>query len=160
MTHLKPGDPAPHFHLKDQNSNGWSLDDVAGKWVVLYFYPQDDTPGCTKEACAFKDLWGEYQSRDVKVFGISSDTYDTHSKFVDKYDLPLELLEDPGREAISAYGVEKQWTNKEGGEQWGARRVTFLIDPDGRIAKVYENVRPEQHAQEILGDLDGLMQTA
>jgi thioredoxin-dependent peroxiredoxin len=159
MTHLKPGDKAPKFHLMDQNRGGWSLDDLAGHWAVIFFYPQADTPGCVKEACGFRDQWSRYEERDVKVLGVSADEYFEQSKFVDKYDLPLTLLADPSREMIEAYGVEKSWEH-EGTVYWGAKRVTFVVDPEGTIQKVYEDVHPEQHAEEILSDLDGLQKTA
>lgn len=158
MTHLKPGDNAPRFHLMDQNRAGWSSDDVAGSWTVIYFYPQDDTPGCTKEACGFRDQWKGFTARGIKVLGVSADDYFEHSKFVDKYDLPFALLADPGREMIEAYGVEKSWEH-DGTVYWGAYRTTFLVDPEGIIRKVYEDVRPEDHATRILEDVEELQQT-
>lgn len=159
MTLLKPGDKAPKFHLMDQNRGGWSLDDLEGHWALIYFYPQSDTPGCTREAIAFRDSWDKYKARDVRVLGVSADEYFEQSKFVDKHDLPFTLLADPSREMIEAYGVEKSW-EEDGTVYWGARRMSFLIDPEGKIVKVYENVQPETHAEEVLGDLEVLQQAA
>lgn len=155
MTHLKAGDPAPKFHLNDQNDNGWSLGDFSGKWLALYFYPEDDTPGCTKEACAFRDAYAAYKSAGAKIVGVSPDTHESHSRFVDKYDLPFTLLADPTHEACDTYGV---WGTKEhkGKTFEGVTRTTFLIDPDGKIAKVYPDVSPESHAQEVLNDIKQL----
>ncbi|MBW3583123.1 MAG: thioredoxin-dependent thiol peroxidase [Euryarchaeota archaeon] len=159
MTHLKEGDKAPEFHLQDQNHGGWSLSEFEGKPVVLYFYPKDDTPGCTKEACQFRDRFDDYKKAGAKVIGISPDTAEDHAAFTDKYDLPFILLADPEHDVCEKYGV---WQEQEykGQTYWGAKRTTFLIGPDGVIRKVYENVDPEGHAAKVLEDVRGLEKAA
>lgn len=146
------GSPAPAFSLSDQDGKTHTLKDCTGKWVVLYFYPKDDTPGCTVEACEFRDSIAEYKKAGVVVLGVSKDDEESHGKFAEKFRLPFPLLADTGKEAVNAYGV---WVMKMmyGKQSMGIRRTTFLIDPKGNIAKVYENVKPEGHAAEILRDI-------
>jgi thioredoxin-dependent peroxiredoxin len=149
---------APDFTLPDQEGKEHSLKDYAGKWVVLYFYPKDDTPACTKEACNFRDerdAIAEYGK--AVVLGISKDTVRSHKKFADKYRLNFTLLSDPSTEIIDAYGA---WGKKKfmGREFMGTLRNTYLIDPDGNIAKTYEGINPKTHAAEIIADLNNLQQ--
>jgi thioredoxin-dependent peroxiredoxin len=149
---LKPGDLAPDFSLPDGNGNTVNLADFRGKWVVLYFYPRDNTPGCTTEACGFRDSYVDYQANDVVVLGVSTDDAKSHSKFSTKYNLPFTLLTDAdGQMATTydSYGLKKFM----GKEYMGISRNTFLIDPDGKIAKVYLKVKPDNHAAQILSDL-------
>jgi thioredoxin-dependent peroxiredoxin len=149
---LQPGDVAPDFSLPDGNGNTVQLSDFRGKWVVLYFYPRDNTPGCTKEACGFRDAYADYQSQDVVVLGVSTDDAKAHTKFTTKFDLPFPLLTDAeGQMALTyeSYGLKKFM----GKEYMGISRNTFLIDPDGKIAKVYLKVKPDNHAAQILADL-------
>lgn len=149
---LKIGDKAPEFALKDKDGNEVSLSDFAGKKVVVYFYPKDNTPGCTKQACAFAGLYGEFQKRGVEVIGISRDSSASHSKFAEKYSLPFILLSDPELTAIQACGV---WQEKKlyGKTTMGVARTTFLIDEQGRIEKVMPKVKPDTNAAEILAQL-------
>ncbi|MBD2465150.1 thioredoxin-dependent thiol peroxidase [Oscillatoria sp. FACHB-1407] len=152
---LQPGDTAPDFSLPDGNGNTVQLSDFRGKWVVLYFYPRDNTPGCTKEACGFRDAYADYQAKDVVVLGVSTDDAKSHTKFTTKFDLPFPLLTDAdGQMATTyeSYGLKKFM----GKEYMGISRNTFLIDPDGKIAKVYLKVKPEEHAAQILSDLAAL----
>lgn len=148
----KIGDMAPEFVLQDQNGVEHSLNQYAGQWVVLYFYPKDDTPGCTKEACSFRDSFAELKKAGIAILGVSVDPVKKHAKFVEKYTLPFTLLSDEDKEVVEKYGV---WGKKKfmGREYMGTNRVTFLIDPKGMIAKVYEKVDPAHHAQEILSDV-------
>lgn len=148
----KIGDIAPSFTLPDQNGVEHSLSQYEGQWVVLYFYPKDDTPGCTKEACNFRDSFAELKKAGITILGVSVDPVKKHAKFVEKYTLPFTLLSDESKEVVEKYGV---WGLKKfmGREYMGTNRTTFLIDPKGMIAKVYENVKPDNHAQEILSDV-------
>ena len=143
---------APEFSLLDQNGHPCALADFLGKWVVLYFYPKDDTPGCTKEACGFRDGFARFKRRGVVVLGISADSVKKHAKFVEKYELPFLLLADEQKTVVEQYGV---WVKKKfmGREYMGILRTTFLIDPAGKIAKIYENVKPEGHAEEVLAEV-------
>lgn len=149
---LNIGDKAPEFTLKDKEGKEVSLSDFAGKKVVLYFYPKDNTPGCTRQACAFAGLYGEFQKRGVEVIGISRDSAASHVKFAEKYNLPFILLSDPELAAIQAYGV---WQEKKlyGKITMGVVRTTFLIDEQGRIEKVMSKVKPDTNAAEILAQL-------
>lgn len=149
------GTLAPNFTLNDQNGEQRSLENLRGTWVLLYFYPKDDTPGCTKQACAIRDNFPLFQKLKCTVFGISVDTGKSHKKFEEKYALPFTLLSDTEHEMVRAYGV---WGKKKfmGREYEGTSRTSFLIDPKGCIAKVYENVKPEQHAEQVLTDLTAL----
>jgi peroxiredoxin Q/BCP len=151
---LNPGDVAPNFTLTDTDGNIVSLSDFKGKRVVLYFYPRDNTPGCTKEACGFRDAYAAYQERDIVVLGVSTDDANSHRKFVNKFELPFTLLSDPDgamATAYESYGLKKFM----GKEYMGISRQTFVIGADGRIEKIYRKVKPENHAAEVLADLDG-----
>ena len=156
---LHIGEIAPDFTLSDQQNQPHTLSTYRGKWVVLYFYPKDDTPGCTKEACAFRDHFPAFQQLNMPVFGISVDSVKSHDKFVKKYDLPFTLLADEQKEVVRLYGV---WEKKKrcGKEYEGTNRWSFLIAPDGTIAKIYATVKPERHAEEVLRDVKALMESA
>lgn len=151
----KIGSKAPAFSAPDQNGNRRSLKDYAGKWIILYFYPKDDTPGCTKEACAFRDGFSKFKKAGIEIIGVSVDSVKKHTKFVEKYTLPFTLLADEEKRIVNAYGV---WGKKKfmGREYMGTNRVSYLIDPKGKIAKVYESVKPDEHADEVLEDVKSL----
>ncbi|MBN8249260.1 MAG: thioredoxin-dependent thiol peroxidase [Verrucomicrobia bacterium] len=151
---LKPGDPAPGFTTLATDGSPVSLSDFAGKWVVLYFYPKDDTPGCTKEACGFRDVYRQIQKQGGVVLGVSVDPVKAHQKFTTKFQLPFPLLADTDHRIVSAYGV---WGEKVfmGRNYFGTHRVTFLIGPDGRIARIWPKVKPEEHPAEVLEALKG-----
>jgi len=146
---LKEGDVAPDFNSKDQNGETVKLSDYKGKKVVLYFYPKDDTPGCTKEACSFRDADDVYNSKGIKVFGVSTDDEKSHQKFISKFQLPFDLLADTDKSIVESYGV---WGEKSmyGKKYMGTARKTFLIGEDGKIAKIFDKVNVEQHADEVL----------
>ena len=146
---LKVGDKAPDFLLLDKDGKEVSLSDFFGKRVVLYFYPKDNTPGCTRQACAFASLYGEFEKRDVVVIGISRDSVASHIKFAEKYNLPFILLSDPELKAIEPYGV---WQEKKlyGKTSFGVVRTTFIISPDGLVERVMPKVKPDTNAAEIL----------
>ncbi|MBQ9703112.1 MAG: thioredoxin-dependent thiol peroxidase [Clostridia bacterium] len=146
---LKIGDKAPEFTLQDKNGNDVSLSSFLGKKVVLYFYPKDSTPGCTRQACAFASAYEQFKSNDIVVIGVSKDSVASHVKFADKYSLPFILLSDPERKAIEAYGVwqEKKMCGKVG---MGVVRTTFIIDEKGNVEKIMDKVKPDTNAQEIL----------
>lgn len=152
---LRIGSTAPEFSLIDQNGHEMSLKDLAGHWTVIYFYPKDDTPGCTTEACEFTDLVGSFEKYKARVLGISPDLPDSHRKFIAQKSLKLTLLSDPEHRMMSSYGV---WGKKKqfGREQVGVIRSTFLVDPAGKIAHAWSNVKAAGHAekvQQILGKL-------
>lgn len=149
---LEVGTKAPDFTLPDQNGNMVSLSDFAGKRVVLYFYPKDNTPGCTRQACAFAGTYAEFQKRDIQVIGVSKDSVASHLKFAKKYDLPFVLLADPELKAIQAYDV---WKEKKlyGKVSMGVVRTTYIIGADGKIEAVMPKVKPDTNAQEILDRL-------
>lgn len=149
------GSAAPDFTLEDQDSVSHTLSQYAGKYVLVYFYPKDDTPGCTKEACSLGEYMPDFSKSEAVILGISADTVKSHKKFAEKYGLPFTLLADPEKKAISAYGV---WGKKKfmGREYEGIFRNSYLVAPDGTIAKIYEGVKPEKHAQEVLADLEAL----
>ena len=151
----KKGTMAKNFTLPDQDGKPHTLKDYVGKWVVLYFYPKDDTPGCTVEACQFRDNFPQFKRSQAVVFGVSVDTVKKHAKFVTKYELPFILLADEEKKVVELYGV---WAKKKfmGREYMGILRTSFLIAPDGKIAKVYENVKPAEHALEVLRDIGEL----
>jgi peroxiredoxin Q/BCP len=152
---ISAGQPAPTFTLLDENETERSLSDYRGKPVVLYFYPKDDTPGCTKEACGFRDDYSAYEKAGVEILGVSPDSPKSHAKFKAKYDLPFHLLADTEKEVLKAYdawGLKKSY----GREYEGVFRTTFLIDSDGNIAKVFKNVKPAEHSEEILAALQEL----
>ena len=146
---LKEGDRAPDFTVTDGDGKTVRLRDFRGKKVVLYFYPKDDTPGCTKEACAFRDSYSKFRKRGIEVFGVSLDSEKSHQKFAKKYDLPFRLLADTDR-AISddycTYGEKKFM----GRTYMGNHRMTFLIDENGKIKKIFSKVKPEEHPEEVL----------
>ena len=149
---LTVGTKAPNFTLSDKDGNAVSLSDFFGKRVVLYFYPRDNTPGCTRQACAFAGAYKEFEARDVVVIGISRDSVASHQKFAEKYELPFILLSDPDRVAIEAYGV---WQEKKnyGKVSMGVVRTTYLIDAQGNIEHVMPRVKPDTNAAEILAML-------
>ena len=149
---LKKGDIAPSFTLPDKEGNAVSLGDFSGKKVVLYFYPKDNTPGCTRQACAFAAAYGQFAQKNAVVIGISRDGVASHAKFAEKYSLPFILLSDPGLEVIQAYGV---WQEKKmyGKTSMGVVRTTFVIDEQGRIAEVMPKVKPDTNAAEVLAML-------
>jgi len=149
---LKEGDPAPTFTVATNGGGKISLADYLGKNVILYFYPKDDTPGCTKEACAFRDQFADFKSKGAVVLGVSPDPVKSHDKFVEKFKLPFTLLADEDKKIVEAYGV---WGEKSfmGRKYMGAHRVTFLIGPDGKIKKIWPAVKPEEHVAEVLAAL-------
>lgn len=150
---LAIGDPAPDFTLADQAGTPVNLASLRGQRVVIYFYPKDDTPGCTKEACNFRDRWSDLQAHGIRVLGISKDGAASHTKFIDKYELPFTLLTDaepcPVAEAYGSYGLKKFM----GREYMGMMRHTFVVDAEGRIEKTYLQVKAETMADQILADL-------
>ena len=146
---LQVGDYAPDFTLESDSSQKVSLKDYRGKKVVLYFYPKDDTPGCTKEACSFRDSLGNITDKDAVVFGVSNDSIESHKKFKQKYSLNFPLLSDSTKEVTKAYGVYKQ-KNLYGIKHWGIERSTFLIDEEGKIAKIWRKVKVDGHKDEVL----------
>lgn len=151
---LSIGDEAPDFTLPASTGEDISLSGLRGKKVVLYFYPKDDTPGCTKEACGFRDANEDIRDAGAVVFGMSSDSIESHDKFISKFDLNFSLLSDVGKETINAYGA---WGEKEsfGKKSLGILRKTFLIDEEGRIAQVWPTVAPDGHAEEVLAAIRG-----
>lgn len=146
---IEAGMKAPEFTLSDKDGNAVSLADFHGKKVVLYFYPKDNTPGCTRQACAFAGAYKEFQDKNVEVIGISKDSIASHLRFAEKYNLPFVLLSDPDLQAIQAYGV---WQEKKlcGKVSIGVVRTTFIISEDGMIEKVMPKVKPDTNASEIL----------
>jgi len=149
---LKVGDIAPDFKLKDKSGKDISLSDFKGKQVVLYFYPKDNTPGCTRQACAFGARYSDFEKKNVAVIGISKDSVLSHQKFAEKYNLPFVLLSDPEREVIEKYGV---WQEKKlyGKATMGVVRTTFIIDKQGMITHIMPKVKPDTNAEEILAIL-------
>ena len=149
---LKIGSKAPKIILPDQFGHEQKLSDYAGQWVLLYFYPKDDTPGCTVEACSIRDNWGDFKKAGLTVLGVSVDPVKSHKKFVDKYDLPFTLLSDESKQTVKDYEV---WGEKKfmGKTYMGIKRWSFLINPEGKIAKIYEDVKPSEHVAEVLSDL-------
>lgn len=148
MTVPKIGQAAPDFELPNQDGELVQLDDF-GRPLVLYFYPKDDTPGCTKEACNFRDDYSRYEEAGITILGVSPDSAESHQRFIEKYDLPFPLIADKDAELAKAYGV---WGVKKifGREITGVKRTTFVIDEEDRIARIFHNVRPAEHSQEIL----------
>ncbi len=138
---------APDFSLLDEKHEKHTLSQYLDKWVLLYFYPKDDTPGCTKEACSIRDHALAYEENDLLVLGVSKDTSESHEKFISKYKLPFTLLADTEGKVIKLYGANSLT---------GTKRISYLINPDGEIEKVYPNVKPETHAEEVLADLQSL----
>lgn len=152
---IKTGIPAPAISLPDENGTIRSLSDFLGRPVVLYFYPKDDTPGCTTEACNFRDDYSAYVKADVVILGVSPDQPKSHAKFKEKYALPFPLLADEGHKVCDLYGV---WGLKKmmGREYDGVFRTTFLIDKNGKIARVFEQVKPAEHSAEVLEAIKSL----
>lgn len=152
---INVGKKVPSIKLANQNGELVKLSDFLGQWVLVYFYPKDDTPGCTKEACSLRDNFPKFKKLNIQVLGISTDSVKSHLKFVTKYKLPFTLLADENREVVEKYGV---WQKKKfmGREYMGTVRSSFLINPEGKISKIYENVKPETHAEEVLKDLKEL----
>jgi len=153
---LRVGDIAPDFSLPDQNGNNHKLSDYKKHWVLIYFYPKDNTPGCTKEACAIRDNYAGFKELNAKVLGISTDSVESHSKFSEKQKLPFILLSDIDKKVVNLYGVfgKKKFMGRE---FKGTKRTSFLLKPGGIIAKIYENVKPVLHAQEVINDIDNLI---
>jgi peroxiredoxin Q/BCP len=152
---LEPSTMAPDFSLFDQEGNNHSLGDYRGKWMIIYFYPKDMTPGCTTEACNFRDDFPIFQTMDTVIIGISKDSAARHKKFTEKYQLPFLLLSDESGDVCEKYDVWKQ-KSKYGKSYMGIVRSTYLIDPAGKIAKVYPKVNVKLHAAELLNDLKDL----
>ena len=148
---MKPqiGDTAPQFELEDQDGKTHKLSDYLGTPVVLYFYPKDNTPGCTAQACSFRDSFAEYRQKGITVLGVSKDSAKSHAKFLDKFSLPFTLLADVEHKVAEAYGV---WVQKKfmGREYMGMERTTFIIDKDGKIVHILEKVKPQDHAKDVL----------
>ncbi len=150
---LQEQTPAPDFTLQNSSGQDVRLSDFIGKKVVLYFYPKDDTPGCTVEACAFRDTFADFQSINAVIIGISPDAPDSHKKFRNKFDLPFLLLADTDRTVLKLYEAEKE-KMMYGKKRMGVQRSTYIIDEEGTIMKVYPNVKPDGHAREILDFID------
>ena len=146
---LKEGDSAPDFTAKNQHGETIKLSDWRGKRVVLYFYPKDDTPGCTKEACSLRDSFDVFEEKGIKIFGVSNDDEKSHQKFISKYSLPFDLLADTDKNLVEVYGVYGE-KNMYGKKYMGINRTTFLIDETGRIAKIFKKVKVDEHAGEVL----------
>ena len=145
------GQPAPGFSMPDQYMKTHSLDKYQGKWVVVYFYPKDDTPGCTTEACNFRDDIFKLRAMDAEVLGVSLDSTESHARFAEKYGLPFPLLSDAAGETAEQYGCLTEWKGMT-----IAARHTFIIDPGGNIAKIYREVDPDTHSAQVLADLASL----
>lgn len=154
MTHLKEGDNAPDFTSTISTGESVSLSNYSGKKLVLYFYPKDNTPGCTAEACSLRDGYSELRSQGYEILGVSPDPVAKHGKFINKYELPFELLADEDKSVMNAYGV---WGPKKfmGRTYDGVHRVTFVIDVEGKIAKVISKVKTKDHAAQILDEMAG-----
>ena len=152
MAKIKIGDTPPDFSLPDQNEQTHSLKDYKNKWILLYFYPKDNTPGCTKEACSFRDWWDKLKKLGVVILGVSKDSIKSHINFANKYKLPFPLLSDQNLEVIKKYGA---WAKKKmmGREYFGVKRISVLINPQGKVQKIYNNVKPENHAEEVWHDV-------
>lgn len=152
---LKENSKAPDFSLPDQDGKLHKLSDYKGKWVLVYFYPKDDTPGCTTEACTLRDNLPHFKTSKAVILGISKDSPASHKKFADKYGLPFTLLSDEDHKVLEKYGV---WGEKSfmGKVFMGIKRISFLISPEGKIAKAYPKVKPAEHAAEVLKDIEAL----
>ncbi|TWT96550.1 thioredoxin-dependent thiol peroxidase [Neorhodopirellula pilleata] len=146
---IEPGTKAPAFTLKDQDGKSVKLKDLAGSPVVLYFYPRDNTPGCTKEACAFRDRFAEIQATGARLFGVSTDTAESHVKFRDKFELPFPLLVDEDHKMSEKYGAWRE-KNMYGKKSMGIQRCTYVIDAAGKVAKVWKRVKVDGHDQQVL----------
>lgn len=152
---LKEGDEAPDFSVATNGGGKVSLSALKGKNVILYFYPKDNTPGCNKEACSFRDHWDDFKAKGALVLGVSTDSEKSHDKFVAKFKLPFTLLVDDEKKIVNAYGVYGPQTFM-GVKYNGTSRVTFLIGPDGKIKKIWPKVKPADHAEEVLAALNGV----
>lgn len=152
ITKIKLGNKAPQFSLLDQNGEMHTMKQYLGKKVLLYFYPKDDTPGCTTEACNFRDGYKEFEKMGLVILGVSKDSVKSHKKFADKFKLPFPLLSDEEGKLVEAYDV---WKKKKfmGREYMGIVRSSFLIDEQGKIAKIYDEVKASEHADEVKGDV-------
>jgi peroxiredoxin Q/BCP len=150
--YLQVGQQAPDFELPDSEGRIHRLSDYRGKKVAVYFYPKDETPGCTKEACSFRDAHSVFAQHGIAVIGISPDPVSSHKKFAEKYGLPFPLLSDPEHKVLDAYGV---WQEKVtyGKRHFGVARTTYIIDEQGKVLRVFPNVKPEGHAEEVLSAL-------
>lgn len=146
---IEPGKKAPAFTLKDQDGQTYKLKDLAGAPVVLYFYPRDNTPGCTKQACAFRDRYEELQATDAQLFGISTDTAESHIKFRDKFELPFPLLVDEDHKMSEKYGAYRE-KNMYGKKSMGIQRSTYVLDSAGKVVKVWKRVKVDGHDQQVL----------
>ncbi len=146
---IEIGQKAPDFSLPSSKGNEFKLSDNLGKWIVLYFYPKDDTPGCTTEACAFRDKIRTFTESDIEIVGISTDTLASHEKFISKYGLPFELLSDSEKEVVKLYGILRE-KSMFGKTFLGVVRSTFLINPEGEVAKIWRNVKVNGHIDEVL----------
>lgn len=153
---LKDGTIAPDFSLPNQSGELYSLSQFKGKWIVLYFYPKDLTPGCTTEACSFRDEFDGFEKLNATVIGISKDSTKQHQKFADKYELPFHLLSDEHGSVCEDYDVWKE-KSMYGKKYMGINRSTYLINPEGKIVKVYPKVKPKDHTLELLNDLKNLI---
>ena len=151
LAQIKVGSKAPNFTLSDQNSIQHQLSDYEGSWVILYFYPKDDTPGCTTQACDFRDAVKRIIASKSNVFGVSLDSVESHKRFADKNNLPFSLLSDESGEVSEAYDYLNNFMSFK-----SAKRNTFIIDPDGKVAKIYLSVKPSTHSQMVLNDLNQL----
>lgn len=153
MISLQPGQKAPDFDLQDQGGISHRLGDYQGKWVLLYFYPKDNTPGCTAQACQVRDHWGEFKKKGIQVLGISIDDVASHAKFSEKHQLPFTLLADTEKKVVQQYGV---WQEKSlfGKKYMGIQRASFLINPQGKIHKIFPKVKPKSHAEIVLAAID------
>jgi thioredoxin-dependent peroxiredoxin len=149
---IKEGDKAPKFNLESTNGEKIALEDFEGETVVLYFYPKDDTPGCTKEACNFRDNYQDLLDKGASVIGISPDNRESHEKFSEKYSLPFPLLVDKDHKIAEKYGV---WVEKNmyGKKSWGIQRSTFIIGPDGKVQKAFNKVKVDGHSEEVMAVL-------
>jgi peroxiredoxin Q/BCP len=149
---IEEGKPAPDFELKSDSGESVKLSDLRGKQVVLYFYPKDDTPGCTTQACGIRDAYGEFQREGAVVLGVSPDDERSHVKFKEKFELPFELLADEEHKVADEYGV---WAEKTymGKTYWGVERSTFVIDEEGNVKRVMRKVKPDTHADDVLETL-------
>jgi len=148
---VETGETAPEFKLQDQKGQWHTLEQYRGQWVALYFYPKDDTPGCTTEACAFRDNIFAFDDMGAVIIGVSLDDVESHAEFADKYSLPFSLLADTGKDTAKAYGVYTKIGSFE-----MAKRESFIIDPDGNVAKHYAKVNPATHSEEVIADIKRL----
>lgn len=155
MTALKVGEAAPRFTLNRDGGGTFSLDEVAGKWAIVYFYPRDNTPGCTTESCGFRDNYARFTAANAEVFGVSADSVASHDRFKGKYELPFPLLSDPDKEMLTQWGV---WQEKKnyGRTYMGIVRSTYIVSPDGKIAAAWTKVRVKGHVDVVLQTLESL----